>query len=178
MRSQEHRNIQIARCLLPRRTNGQQLKHLPPHHTRLSPPVLTQEALRLPKSSSQLLGSFCLTGLRYVPKEDYDLEFCIGRAEVLKFVWSGVSSSDKSLGDYPLADWKTGGKGLVCDVDDRRRSVVDADPRGEPPKGLESPSITTSVLGLYAAEPPVNLLQELFMRDAILVPLRCCFSRE
>ena len=139
MGSQEHWNIQIAHCLFPRSANGQQLKHLPSSRARLSSPILSQEALRLSKSFGQLLGSFCLGGFSDVPKEDNDLEFRVGRAEILKFVWSGVCSSDESLGDYPLADWKTWSKGLVGDVCDRRRSVVDADPRGESSEGLEGP---------------------------------------
>jgi len=130
-------------CLFPRHTNGQQLKHLPPRNARLGPPVLTQETLRLPKSFGQLLGSLYLSWFRDVPKEYYDLEFCVGRAEILKFVGSGVGGSDKSLGDYPLADWKAWSKGLVGDVGDRRRGVMDTDPRGEPSKGLESPSVAS-----------------------------------
>ena len=58
----------------------------------------------------------------------------------MELVRSGVGGSDECLGDYPLADRKTGSKRLVGDVGYRGRGVVDADPRGEPTKGLESPS--------------------------------------
>ena len=57
----------------------------------------------------------------------------------MEFIWSGVSGSDEGLGNYPLADWKTGSERLIGDVGYRGRSVVDADPRGEAAKGLESP---------------------------------------
>jgi len=147
----------MARCLFPRRTNGQQLKHLPPRNARLGPPVLTQEALRLSKSIGQLLGSLCLSWLRDIPKEYNDFEFRVGWAEILKFVWPGVGGSDESLGDYPLADWKAWSNGLVGDVGDRRWGVVDTDPRGEPPEGLEGPSDYVSCR-FRGAESPVNLL--------------------
>lgn len=80
----------MARRLFLRRTDGQQFKYLPPSNARLSPPVLTQEALWLSKSLSQLLGSFGLSGLCNIPKEGYNFEFRVGRTEILKFVWSGV----------------------------------------------------------------------------------------
>ena len=140
MRSQKCWNVQVIHDLLPCRTNGQQLKHFPPHHSRLCPPILTQEALRLSKRFSQLLRSFCLSGIRDISNEDQDLEFRISWTEVLKFVWSGVGGSDESLGDYSLADQKAGGEGLVGDFSYRGRSIVDADPRGEPAEGLEGPS--------------------------------------
>lgn len=98
-----------------------------------------------------------MSGLRNISKEDYDFEFRVGRTEILKFVWSGVGGLDKNLGDYPLADWKAWSKGLVGDVGDRRRSVVDADPRGEPPEGLESSSDYVSSR-FRGAESSVNLL--------------------
>ena len=167
----------MAHCLFPRRADGQQFKHLPPRNTGFGPPILTQEALRLSKSFGQLLGSFCLSWLHDIPKEDYDLKFRVCRAEILKFVRPRVGGSDENLGYYPLADWKAWSKGLVGDVGDRRRSVVNADPRSEPPEGLESPSDYVS-RRFRGAESPVNLLQELFMRNPVLVPLRCRFSRE
>ena len=80
----------MARRLFLRRTDGQQFEHLPPRNARLSPPVLTQEALRLSKSLSQLLGTFGLSGLYNIPQEDYNFEFRVSRTEILKFVWSGV----------------------------------------------------------------------------------------
>jgi len=139
MRSQKRRDVQIIHRLLPRRANIQQIKHLPPDHTLLSPPILTQEALRPSKSFCQLLRSVYLSGIRDISEEEKDLELGVCRTKILKFVWPGVGSSDENLGDYPLADRKTWSEGLVGGVGYRRRSVVDADPRGEPAKGLESP---------------------------------------
>lgn len=139
MRPQKRRNVQVVHRLLPRSANRQQLKHLPPHSACLGPPVLTQEALRLSQSLGQLLRSSQLNGVRDISEEEQNFEFRVGRAEVLEFVWSGVSGSDEGLGNYPFADWKTRSKRLVGDVGYRRRGIVDADPRGETAKGLESP---------------------------------------
>ena len=81
-----------------------------------------------------------MSGIRDVSNEDQDLEFRVGWTGVLKLVWSGVGGSDEILGDYSLADQKAGGEGLVGDFSYRGRSIVDADPRGEPAEGLEGPS--------------------------------------
>ena len=140
MRSQKRRNIQVTHHLLPRCADGQKFKHLPPHYTRLSPSVLTQEALRLSKSFSQLLRSLRLNGIRDIPEEYQDFEFGICWTEILELVRSRVGGSDESLGDYPLADRKTGSEGLICDVRYRGWGIVDADPRGESAEGLESPN--------------------------------------
>ena len=140
MRSQEGRNVQVIYHLLPRGTDGQQLKHLPPHHPQFGPPIPTQEADRLSKSFSQPPRSLRLNGIRDIPEEYQDFESGVCRTEILEFVWSRIGGSDESLGDYPLANRKTGSEGLVCDVRYRGWGIVDADPRGEPAEGLESPN--------------------------------------
>lgn len=125
--------------LLPRCTNSQQVKSLPPHDASLGSPVLAQEALRFTESLSQLVRPFRLSGVRNVSKEDQDLEFGICWAKILEFVWPGVGRPDESLRKYTLADEEPRSKRLVGDVGYRGRSVMDSYSRGKPPKGLESP---------------------------------------
>ena len=70
MWSQEVWNIQVIHHLLPRSTDIQQVKHLPPNNTWLGPPVFTQETVRLSECLSQLLRSFHLSRVGDVTEED------------------------------------------------------------------------------------------------------------
>ena len=127
MRPQECRNVQVIHRLLPRRTNSQQVKDLPPHDASLGSPILAQETLWFAESLSQLVRPFHLSGVSNVSKEDQDLEFGICWTKILEFIWPGVGRPNESLRKYALADNEARSERLVGDVGYRGRSVMNSD---------------------------------------------------
>lgn len=175
MRTKRLRKVGVIDFVLCCRTDRDDVKHLP----GVTAAIVLEENFIPGQILRKRAHPLHLRLVNGVASEEQDLEPRICGKEVLYLVRPTISCSNEDVWEHALSDDELGRERLVRHVHDGRRRIVYPNAGREGAESLECPesereretSVTDQRRGRY-------VLDELLVRDAILVLLRSGLSRK